>query len=69
MVVVDLNVILTIVSTALGIASIVFGQKYSLVKKLLKQLVDAAEDDNISEDEFQAIKETVKQITGYISTT
>lgn len=51
------------IATALIIgAGMFFGDKYKQLKKLLKVIVDAAEDDKITAEEVQEIVKTGKKI-------
>jgi hypothetical protein len=66
---IDVNTVLAIVSAALTIIGVVAGTKYqqfknkaNLFSKLIDQLVDAIEDDTITQEEFEAIVETVLAI-------
>ncbi|MCW4048051.1 MAG: hypothetical protein NWE99_10925 [Candidatus Bathyarchaeota archaeon] len=58
-----------VISLILALLSIAFGTKYQQGKakaqqlsQLLKLIVDAAEDDKVSEDEFQKIVAAAKKL-------
>ncbi len=56
----DVSALAAVVSLALTLAAAVFGAKYQKTKALLRAVVDAAEDDEVSEEEFQAIVAAAK---------
>jgi hypothetical protein len=65
----DINLILEITAVTLSIISAVAGTKYQTAKtkaaavtKLLTDVIDAAEDDKISEEEFQKIVADAKNV-------
>ena len=60
----DAGVIAALVSIGLSFAAAVLGARYRRVKVLLKAVVDAAEDDEISEQEFQEIIAKTRELMG-----
>jgi hypothetical protein len=65
----DYASIAVLIGTMLAAASVVFGAKYNQGKakakelvRLLSQVIEAAEDNEISEEEFQKIVASSKQI-------
>jgi hypothetical protein len=63
---IDIGIVLAIVSIALSVA----GAKYAQWKQKAKQLkttvdllVDATEDDNVSEEEYRGIAASIKKLT------
>ena len=65
----DYASIVVLIGTVLAAASVVFGTKYSQGKakakelvQLLNQVIEAAEDNEVSEEEFQKIVSSSKQI-------
>lgn len=67
----DSGSIAVLVSSVLAIASTVFGAKWSQGKskanqllKLLNDIIAAAEDDKVSEEEFQKIVADAKELVG-----
>lgn len=62
MVTIDLNIVLGLVSAGLTVAGIVLGDRWQKVKKLLGKIVEAAQDDTVTEEEFQAIVTLAKEI-------
>jgi len=58
-----------LIGTVLAAASVIFGAKYNQGKakakeliQLLNQVIEAAEDNEVSEEEFQKIVSSSKQI-------
>ena len=67
----DYSSIAILIGSALGAASVIFGAKYTRGKGKAKQLTDllttiikAAEDDEVTEEEFQKIVASVKTLWG-----
>jgi len=65
--------IITIATAVLSIVSLFLGAKYRkwlergrLFAKLLDDIIAAAEDDNISEDEFQKIVADAKKVAAQV---
>jgi CRISPR/Cas system CSM-associated protein Csm2 small subunit len=65
----DYSSIAVLIGTILTAASVVFGAKYSQGKakakelvKLLSEVIEAAEDNEVSEEEFQKIVTSSKKI-------
>ena len=65
--------IITIATAVLSIVSLFLGAKYRkwqergrLFAKLLDDIIAAAEDDNISEDEFQKILAEAKKVAAQV---
>lgn len=61
----ELAEVIGYLATALITGSgIFFGDKYKQLKKLLKVILDAAEDDKITAEEVQEIVKTGKKLLG-----
>jgi CRISPR/Cas system CSM-associated protein Csm2 small subunit len=65
----DYASVAVLVGTVLAAASVVFGAKYKQGKgkakqfaQLLNEVIDAAEDNEVSEEEFQKIVTSTKQV-------
>ncbi len=56
----DAATISLLVSAGLTVVSALLGSRYLRAKALLKTVIEAAEDDEISEEEFQAIVKAAK---------
>ena len=63
------GLIVALASAVLAVVSVCFGTKYrkwlakaKLFAKLLDDIISAAEDDKVSEEEFQSIVATAKEI-------
>lgn len=63
------DLIVAVASAVLAVVSVFFGAKYQkwlakarLLTKLLEDIIAAAEDDEVSEEEFQSVVATAKQI-------
>jgi hypothetical protein len=54
----------TLASACLSVASVVLGAKYLRVKALVGKIVDALEDDEISDEELNAIITEAKALVG-----
>ena len=60
----DGTTIAALVSAGLSVASVVLGAKYLKVKALVGKIVDALEDDEISDEELNAIITEAKALVG-----
>ncbi len=58
----DYGLIAVLVGAIVTVASAVLSKKYLKLKGLLKTVVDALEDDSISEEEFNKIVEQAKAL-------
>lgn len=58
------DIIGTVATLILGVAGTFLGTKYSALRKALKTIMDAAEDDKITADEVQQIALAVKPLFG-----
>jgi hypothetical protein len=54
----------TLVSAGLSVVAAVFGAKYLKAKALVGRIVDALEDDGISDEELNAIITEAKALVG-----
>ncbi len=66
---IDPNLVVTLITGVLGLISTFAGAKWGLAKqkaaqltKLLSSITDAAEDDKVTEAEFQTIVENAKAL-------
>jgi hypothetical protein len=60
----DGTTIAALVSAGLSVAAAVFGAKYLKVKALVGKIVDALEDDEISDEELAAIVAEARALVG-----
>jgi len=56
------GLISTIATAVIGIAGAIFGSKYNDMKKVLKVIVQAAEDGKVTAEEVQNIALLIKKI-------
>ena len=54
----------TLVSAGLSVAAAVFGAKHLKIKALVGRIVDALEDDEISDEELSAIVAEARALVG-----
>ena len=60
----DVATLATLFSAGLSVAAAVLGAKYLKVKALVGKIVDALEDDEISDEELNAIITEAKALVG-----
>jgi uncharacterized membrane protein YciS (DUF1049 family) len=60
----DVATLATLFSAGLSVAAAVLGAKYLKVKALVGKIVDALEDDGISDEELNAIITEAKALVG-----
>ena len=60
----DVATLATLFSAGLSVAAAVFGAKYLRVKALVGKIVDALEDDEISDEELNTIIAEAKALVG-----
>ncbi len=60
--VVKMQTYLIVLSIVLAVLVGFFGYKWKQVKQLLKDLVVAIEDDKVTEEEFQALLKSIKEL-------
>lgn len=51
-----------VLTSILAIAGTVFGDKYKAMKKLIKMLAEAIEDDQLTKEEIQGIYKQAKKL-------
>mgnify|MGYP000137834572 CR=1 FL=1 len=58
----DAGTIATFITAGLTIATSVFGVKYQKYAKLVKQIMDAIDDDQVTKEELKKIIKTIKNL-------